>query len=286
MTAQVPTVERRKLRVLFITVYRGGPIEEDPFYGQVFLGFHRASQSGTDFEIISRYVGDEVNLEQVLEESPAFDVCLLNYPASDRDIEHLERHGIRFLCMGHPGCYRTVPKIDIDNFYGAFIGAEHLISRGYRRVALLHHNYAEALQQQAISGYRHACSRHGLEVDERLIHRIAPYDSSSSEDCIGALIADRIEFDGLLVMGDWATYGAMNMLKRHHVQIPRDVGLVSYDAYPWIVNGFKPRPTHIILPFAKMAEKALLMLAAQEKASDGVVMQALIKPELYLGQTS
>lgn len=285
-TAMLEKSESRTLKVLYIGMDHGFSIEENPFFGQIFLGFHRASMPGVTFEVESCFVPDDFKLKEMIRRISTFDCCLVNYPASEEDLTCLENNNIRYLCMGHPEGNRTVPKVDIDNFQGTFVATEHLLEKGYRRIALLHHNYAKPLQEASVSGYRLACQQYGVEVDPELIHEIVPYDSVSSEDCLEKLIADKIKFDAVLVMGDWATFGAMNALKRHKYKVPGEVGLLSYDAYPWLLNGLKPRPTNVMLPFAKMAEKALLMLGAMEREIPGVVMQALIIPELHQGQTT
>ena len=100
------------------------------------------------------------------------------------------------------------------------------------------------------------------------------------------IIEQKIDFDAILVIGDWTCVGVFNALKKHNIKIPEECGVICYDAYNWILEGLSPRPTAVIQNFSYMGEKALYILSNSKNEKDEICTQAIIRPYLIQGKST
>src|SRR3954462_8998167 len=58
-----------------------------------------------------------------------------------------------------------VPFVGVDNFEGARIAAEHLVSQGHRRIAFIGHSTSRVVNELRERGYRAALTAAGIRID-------------------------------------------------------------------------------------------------------------------------
>ncbi len=63
----------------------------------------------------------------------------------------------------------AIPFVGVDNFEGARIAAEHLLSQGHKRIAFIGRSTSRTINELRERGYRAALSEAGVEIDPRLI---------------------------------------------------------------------------------------------------------------------
>lgn len=284
-------IARKELfNVKFIVRYTSDIIDADPYFGQIMLGFYRAESAKYKYSISNTNIGMNGTFDEYLENNPkTLDQCnglVIACSLTDSELDYLEKNNINFVCFGQANSYRTLPSVDIDNFKGIYDATTHLLEKGFRKILFFYDYYNIPNREQRVSGFKHALHKYNIELNNNQLHKIDGKISEEAENKMQKLISQGVDFDAILVIGDWATLGVFNVLKQHNIKIPEEVGIVCYDAYNWTLEGIHPRPTAVNQPFAIMGEKALDILSSSKNEKDEVIAQAVIRPYLIQGQST
>jgi LacI family transcriptional regulator len=137
-----------------------------------------------------------------------------------------------------------------------------------------------------LAGFRNALKENGIAWNARMEIEIDGRSQEDAEDKVERLIKSGHIFDSLIVCGDWATLGAVNLLKRFEVKIPEDVAVITYDSYPWLLSGIVPRLTSVAQPFSKMGEQAVKMLIDLCSQDNDIIPITILKPILTVREST
>ena len=182
-------------------------------------------------------------------------------------IKMLQAQKIPFVVIGEPE-YITAPFdwVDINNAQGGQQAVQHLVETGCRRIAFLRKNSRAVFNRNRLAGYRAMLEQYNISIDEALI-----------ADCDGSKGGAYIEMSRLLeltnppdavICGDnIISMGAMKAIAAKDLNIPRDIGIISFDNYP-IAELVEPTLTTVDIDVYEMGvEAAKLMLKLMENPS-------------------
>lgn len=122
-----------------------------------------------------------------------------------------------------------LPGVDVvvnDDFAGAALAVEHLVSLGHRDIALIDGGKgAGAAERRA--GYQSAMKSAGLASHVR----VEPGDFTESGGYEGArrLVAGRRRPTAIFASNDQSAVGALNAVNEAGLRVPEDVSLIGYD---------------------------------------------------------
>lgn len=147
-----------------------------------------------------------------------------------------------------------------DHYQSGYLAAQHFISRGKKRLALVGMEYLPV--QERVRGYRKAMEEAGLPIDERLL-QLSGRDSRSTNyartTSYASNITQKVRSGADAIFAPGASHEGLNCL---HVlsyvmglQIPRDIALITGET-PGISEIMNPPLTTIEEPMAEMAELA------------------------------
>lgn len=129
-------------------------------------------------------------------------------------------------------------SIDIDNFQGARLATEHLLSLGHKRIGFLlclEDEHVTIMQRKR--GHEAAMLAAGLELDPRWVGRLQNSDGEDFLDKGRNSMRSWIEGDwaeleltALLVQNDRAAVGAMETLTAAGIRIPDQLSVVGFDS--------------------------------------------------------
>lgn len=134
---------------------------------------------------------------------------------------------------------RDAPGVDAtcvlgDNVRGSYLATQHLLSRGYRRLALM--GFGEVgytTQRDRTKGFRQALEEAGLDPTPVAEASVGSHDYESiAYDVVKSWIAEskgKLPFDGIVCMQDNMAYGAHLALKEANISVPQQIGLIGYD---------------------------------------------------------
>ncbi|MFM1886034.1 MAG: hypothetical protein RL026_1191 [Pseudomonadota bacterium] len=144
-------------------------------------------------------------------------------------LQRLADSGAHFVLWGpaledQPGHF-----VACDNFAGARMATEHLLSLGRRRLAFVGgvtEDYPEfRLRYQ---GHLAALEAAGLRADPRLQHT-ARSEEADGEAAVAHWARKRLAYDGVVCASDLIALGVMRGLQQRGRRVPQDVAVVGFD---------------------------------------------------------
>jgi LacI family transcriptional regulator len=150
------------------------------------------------------------------------------------------------------------PKVIGDDYEAAFALTEHLIQRGYRRIAHLAGPEVLLISRRRIKGYRDALKKHRLAMPaEYLIHGGLEEKDGLRE--AAKLLALRPRPDAIFAVNDPVAMGVYQACKVAGVLIPKDVAVAGFSDNP-ISALLTPPLTTVAQPSYDLGSAAAKML--------------------------
>lgn len=182
----------------------------------------------------------------------------------------------------------NISEVTIDDFEGAAKAVDHLVAKGYRRIAhLAGYEHVRPFAKR-IEGYKSSVIRHGLDVNERFILQRAP-NKDEGEEAMEILLNMDEPPDAILAASDYLAYGAIKAIKRRGLRVPDDIGIVGFSN-----EEFSSQVTPSISTVDQHSEKMgslaarllIEQLAAAQKGGTYIVQREMLEPQLIIRESS
>jgi DNA-binding LacI/PurR family transcriptional regulator len=150
-----------------------------------------------------------------------------------------------------------------DNQRGGRIAAQHLLKQGRKRIVFLGDPQLPEVGQR-FEGYRAALA--------------VPFDAAAARAAVASVLEHRVDFDAVIGCSDLLAISAMQAVREHHLEVPRQVAVVGYDDMP-ITNYCDPPLTSVHQPVGEAGVQlvdALLMMLQGQVAAPRVLPVELV----------
>lgn len=180
----------------------------------------------------------------------------------------------------------TLPYVCTDNYYGAYIATEFLISKGYRRLLAIQGVPASMPNKERLRGFRQAVEDHRAEgVQETVSGDSFSVESGYSETLSALTSSDRP--DAIFAFSNTILLGAIKAIRELGLVIPDDVALISFDNNRFL-DFFDPVITRVEQPISVIGnlvtDNIIRMIESEER--DAVSSsQVLVRPTLIMGHS-
>ncbi len=143
--------------------------------------------------------------------------------------------------------YSDFPKINLDDFGGAYTATQHLIDKGCKKIVFIKGLDSYVNTPLRLKGYSTALKSNDIVIDENLIlNGDWTYDSGYSG--MNQVIDSGTEFDGVVSSNDMMALGAINALHYNKIPIPSQVRVIGMDN---IQNGAIATPALSTVSFSQ-----------------------------------
>lgn len=151
-----------------------------------------------------------------------------------------------------------LPTIDSDNFAGAVLATNYLLSLGHRRIGHLSGRPDLESARLREAGFRKAMADAGVAVDERLV-RVGGFRVESAEAPAVELLSLPDRPTAVFAGNDLSAISTMDVARAMGLSIPDDLSVIGFDNVPEsaLVN---PPLTTIRQPLQQMGAEALRLL--------------------------
>jgi len=184
------------------------------------------------------------------------------------------------VAVNEPVSNSDVPFVGVDNFEGARIAAEHLISQGHRRIAFIGHSTSKAVNMLREQGYRAALTGAGLTIDPQLI-----LDGDGTTEAGRAATEHMFVRDVLptafLCVNDATALGVIISLSARKYDLPRDFSVMGFDDISF-ASFVTPSLTTMKQPRHKIGEGAMDLLLALLAGETPTKTEILLRSELIV----
>jgi LacI family transcriptional regulator len=185
--------------------------------------------------------------------------------------------GVAVVGIGSARFVDRMSRVRIDDFNAARELAEHLISRGHRRIAYIKGHPNQTASAQRFEGFRAAMAGAGIAVDGALVEQ-GFFTYRSGLDAAEKLLARARPPTAIIACNDDMAAAAVSVAHRRGMEVPTDLSVVGFDDSSAATTVW-PELTTVRQPIAAMADAAidLLLEAVRRRDDDGarVVDQVL-----------
>ncbi len=189
-------------------------------------------------------------------------------------VQPLQQARIPAVILEHdlPGQY----CIAVDDLRGGWLGTQHLLSLGHRRIGLIRRTPSSATSSQRFTGYRQALEAAGLAFDPRLVVECGPGQEAGYQ-AMRQLLALSEPPTAVFTHNDVLALGAMHAIRSAGLEIPGDISVVGYDdttssAY------LGPPLTTVKFPTDEMGRRAAEMILRLAQHKDELPPRTLTLP--------
>jgi LacI family transcriptional regulator len=160
-------------------------------------------------------------------------------------------------CEEGPGTKLTMPDRDAGR-----IAAEHLVSRGHRRIAMIAPPVSHSAAAGRLLGYLDALASAGIAEDQQLIVR-GRFDVESGEEAAAKLLALPEPPTAIFAANDQMALGVMRTARERGLSIPEDLSIVGFDDTPASRSAWPPLTT-IRQPLQEIGAAAVDLILSGE----------------------
>ncbi len=153
---------------------------------------------------------------------------------------------------------KDVDAVLVDNIRGAYEAVAHLITNGYRRIAVISGPLTVTTGRDRLEGYRRALQEAGIPHDPAL-ERSGTFDASTGRKLTQELLELKPSIDALFIGNNLLTLRAWEAILSSNLQVPQDIALVGYDENYWAPLGSLMLTT-VMQPVYELGSAAALRL--------------------------
>lgn len=234
------------------------------FFHKIMYGIENVLYKSDLFLMISNFQDSRIGKERLtkmVQGKLTQGIIIPAFLLTPELLKTLETLRVPFVVLGEPANTATVPFdwVDINNTQGGQIAVQHLLSKGYRRIAFLSGSTTALFNRNRLAGYRSMLAQSGIAIDESLI---AECDSSKDNafSAMTKLLSLPSPPDAVLCGDNVIGMGAMKAIQKKGYAIPSRIGLVCFDNLP-IAELVEPAMTTVVVDVFEMgAETAKLLL--------------------------
>ncbi|WP_435415074.1 LacI family DNA-binding transcriptional regulator [Polaribacter aestuariivivens] len=146
--------------------------------------------------------------------------------------EKVKTKGIPLILFDRGENDLNVDYIGIDDYNSSHIIVEHLVAKGYKRIAHIGGYKRTRIYNNRIRGYIDALKKHNLPLDDELLTESGLTIEDGREKML-QLLKLKEKPDAIYVAGDYAALGALQVLKERNISIPDEISLVGFGNEPF-----------------------------------------------------
>ncbi|WFE40722.1 LacI family DNA-binding transcriptional regulator [Micromonospora sp. WMMD998] len=168
------------------------------------------------------------------------------------------KHGFNVVAVDPHTGPSGLPTVDSDNFAGAVLATNYLLSLGHRRIG--HISGRPDLESARLreAGYRQAMADAGVAVDERLV-RVGGFRIEGAAGTAAELLALPDRPTAIFAGNDLSAISTLDVARTMGIPVPDELSVIGFDNVPEsaLVN---PPLTTIRQPLQRMGAEALRLL--------------------------
>jgi DNA-binding LacI/PurR family transcriptional regulator len=199
-------------------------------------------------------------------------------PTPMSQMSRLIEAGIPVVCLDRVPDQIPVDSVSVDDVAAAELGTDHLIERGYSRIAILTGPLHLKNESRRLQGYRQSLERAGIPFREELVWQGNLHSEDLAAMCRERLRAEGARPDALLCTNGPTALGALRGLRDCGMETPRDIGFVTFDELA-VEDLFTPAITTIVQPAYDIGDRAAgLLLKRIEQSARGEAVETVRLP--------
>lgn len=235
-------------------------------------GYFLMSASAPNAEAFAKLV------DQLVKSRRAEALLVINPYADDR--KNFLPLDVPVVLMGARPRSEGLASVALDDVQGGFIAAQHLISLGHKRIALLSGPLGEDCTQDRSEGFQRAMAEAQIEIDPELLYA-GDWSATSGQQGVENFLKSKDGVTAIFAQNDRMAVGAIHQLQKKGFSIPGDISVVGFDDMP-LASYFNPPLSTVRQDILSIGSSAAQLLLDAIKDSSLPKQQLLFAPELVI----
>jgi LacI family transcriptional regulator len=190
-------------------------------------------------------------------------------PSPIAQMSRIREARIPVVCLDRVPDRVPVDSVSVEDETAAQMGVEHLIARGYRRIAVVTGPMALKNERRRLVGYKQALKGAGIEAGEDLV-----WNGNLRPEDVAALCAERLRATGPPPEAIFSTNGptALGVLRAFRdcgLRTPEDIGFATFDEIT-VDDVFRPAVTTVVQPAREIGYRAAEILLRRIAGDTGL----------------
>ena len=250
----------------------------DPFFSGTLNGLSSAL-AGSDLQlvlIISR-PGEAERTERYLRNGHVDSAVVVSHHKSDRLDTLLANSRMPSVFVGRPlNEVGRLHYIDVDNYGGGRLAAEHLVSLGRKRIGMVAGPQDMAAGRDRLRGWVDVLEASGLPTDMLVT---SDFTADTAQDAMAELLDKHPDIDAVLAGSDLIAVGCINVLHERGRSVPDEIAVIGFDN---LGVSTSPALTTITNPVVAMSRAAGHMLIELLENGERDAQHTQFSPELVV----
>ena len=259
------------------------------YFSTVITGIQEVAYN-KDFNVTLFVTNDSPERELAIIQNltiSSFDGLLVSVSSNPNSCDHFQElmdNGLPIVFFDKVGSNLKTSKVMQDDYNGAFEAVEHLIKRGYKRIAHIAGPKGLTFTQKRLQGYMDALEKHGIPLRKEWII-YSGFSQESGEKDSYELLKCKQRPDAIFAVNDRKAVGAMIGLKNKKIIIGKEIGVIGFTNDP-ISTIISPSLTTIAEPAFEIGKISCELLLKHIKKSNFQPEEIILPCELIVREST
>jgi LacI family transcriptional regulator len=262
--------------------------QAEPFYTRIFLGTEFEARDH-NYYILLTTVGDQFDPDNSV---PRFllernvDGIIIAGKLNEKLISYIDSLGLPIVLVDYEMRRANHSAVLIDNWRGATLAVEHLLSLGHKRIAFIGGDIRHPSLTDRYEAYQNTLHQAGVFLEEA--YEITDEEETSVRG--GTSAAERLFAAGakptaIFAANDAMAIGCMRYLKSRGIRIPQDVAIVGFDDIE-MSSHIEPHLTTVRVLKEEMGKIAVQRVVDSINAKTKIVVTTHVPVELIVREST
>jgi len=176
-------------------------------------------------------------------------------------------------------------SVTTDDYKGAYNIIEHLIKKGYKRIAHLAGFSTMEIAKQRILGYKNALQKYKIPINEKLIIENGLNEEDGAKGFLELYNNLEEKPDAIFAVSDPVAIGAFHEIKKMGLKIPEDIALTGFSNNPNTLM-IEPALTTVHQPAYEIGKVAAELLLDKIINKNEEIIQKILSTEIIIRQST
>ena len=166
-------------------------------------------------------------------DSKMADGVVIHASVISRKLDELIKYKeIPHIVLGQPDFTSHFCWLDIDNKLAGEMAANYLLQCGYKSLSFIGGTENDKISAHRLSGVLSVLKEYDVIVPRHHL-QYGQSDCESGFRMTQSLLQNQNLPDAIICANNYIAYGCVNALKENHIKIPEDMGVLTFDDYPF-----------------------------------------------------
>ncbi|HWQ79440.1 MAG TPA: LacI family DNA-binding transcriptional regulator [Anaerovoracaceae bacterium] len=202
------------------------PDINNPFFGEIVAGITDASNEN-EYNIFLCISGWDPRIEKEYFNTlrkKRVDGIIIKSVGKNEDYDDIK---IPLMFIERYSKYNENDSVEVDNEFGGYLAAKHLLESGYRNIAVILGKEDYFASQRRLKGAKKALEEYGMFRQELVVE--GSFSIEGGRQAAKKLFESGHDIDAVFGLNDLIALGVLQYCDENNISVPDQVGVVGFD---------------------------------------------------------